>query len=322
MIYKLNFRNWTIWMSSTGILRDIEIMGEIRAGRLLKNASEDCVQTCSYDMRIGTIFEGENIIRNSQTGGKQVVISPGEIISLFTLEDIFLPPDIAATAFAMNSWSSQGILVLNPGHVDPGYEGPLTVRVINLRATPKAIPLGIPIFTVIFERLPAEVEKPYGKNKPRSLAELEFHATDIEQNPRTLINLIKHGDEKPLMTERDVNKLIVEHWTSKVVTAGSIIAALFAVIATFVTMILAFKPSSSSPSPSPEVSLVAQQPRPTPGPSVAATNDTAMASPTAPLPVRSPEAPSPTPSIISPIQSPREVPAPTRSATPTNSQQP
>ena len=236
-------------MNNSGILTDSDILAEIKAGRLLKGGDEAYVQTCSYDLRVGTIFEGEHIIQQAPTGGKQVVISPGEIISLFTLEELLLPGDITATAFAMNALSSQGILVLNPGHVDPGYEGPLTVRVINLRATPKVIPLGMPIFTVVFQRLPKNVSQLYSGNKPRQLSELEFHATDIEQNPKTLFNLITFGPQKPMMTEQDVRSVIMQHWMSKAMTVGSLIAALFAVIATFVGLILAFKPAGGNAPP-------------------------------------------------------------------------
>ena len=217
-------------MTNSGILTDDDIRAEIKAGRLLIGGDKAYVQACSYDLRVGTIFEGEHIIQQTPTGGKQVVISPGEIISLFTLEELHLPNDITATAFAMNALSSQGILVLNPGHVDPGYEGPLTVRVINLRATQKVIPLGMPIFTVVFQRLPKKVSQPYSRNKPRQLSELEFHATDIEQNPQTLFNLITFGPQKPMMTEQDVKNVIVKHWVSIFMVLASLVAAVFSVI--------------------------------------------------------------------------------------------
>lgn len=115
-----------------GILPAGEILEFIKRKELIKDAVEENVQGCSYDLRIGTIFKDGRIIKGEQGAGDQVLLEPGEIISLFTLEELLLPNDITATAFAINALSSQGLLVLNPGHVDPGYHGPLTVSFLQM----------------------------------------------------------------------------------------------------------------------------------------------------------------------------------------------
>lgn len=162
-------------------------------------------------------------------------MGPGGIISLFTLEELDLPDDIAATAFAMNVMSSEGVLVLNPGHVDPGFRGPLTVRIINIRATPKALVFGTPIFTVIFERLPKPTRRGYRANKPRTEREIAFEATDVEQNPKTLLGLLNAGDERPLMTPQEVDRRIMKHW----VTLTVLIFSAFATVLAFAAAIFA-----------------------------------------------------------------------------------
>jgi len=202
-------------MTSPGILTGDEIRLEIAAGHLIKNHVDAGIQGCSYDLRIGTIFSEDRIIRRVPNGQDQdpIIVPPGGIISLFTLEDLDLPDDVSATAFAMNFMSSEGVLVLNPGHVDPGFKGPLTVRILNVRATSKALLFGTPIFTVIFQRLPKST-KPYSRNKSREQRELDFKAKDVEQNPKTLVGLINAGKDKPLMTVDEVDKRIREHWIS------------------------------------------------------------------------------------------------------------
>jgi hypothetical protein len=160
--------------------------------------------------------------------------------------------------------SSQGILVLNPGHIDPGYCGPLTVRAINLGATTKPIDLGARIFTVVFERLTKETSKPYpALQGSREERENKFSEMDFAQNPHSLGRLLEVGSDKPLMTGDEVDRRIREHWYSKATLIGTLmgvilaaIAALFAVIGVYRAD--AAKPSaqntsSSSPSPSPSV---------------------------------------------------------------------
>jgi len=103
------------------ILTDKEIEQEIDSRSLILKADKSNIQACSYDMTIGTIFTGDgDKINNAHEKAKEPkVIKPGEIVSFFTEEELDLPDNISATAFAMNSWSSKGLLVLNPGHIDP-----------------------------------------------------------------------------------------------------------------------------------------------------------------------------------------------------------
>jgi len=102
---------------------------------------EDSFQGCSYDLRIGSAFIGKKIISKDHNVEKwwttskkwEISVEPSEIITILTLEEISLPNYISATVFAMNSFSSTGFLILNPGHIDPGYKGPVSICAINLR---------------------------------------------------------------------------------------------------------------------------------------------------------------------------------------------
>ncbi|MDX6560071.1 MAG: dCTP deaminase [Blastocatellia bacterium] len=237
----------------SGILTYDDIVVELANNRLIVNGDAKYVEACSYDMRVGTIFREGLRIKGRQD---QTILQPGDIVSLFTMEELDLPADVAATAFALNAMSSQGILVLNPGHVDPGYKGPLTVRAINLRATPKAIDVGTRIFTVIFERLPRRTSRPYppipGDKEDR---ELKFNSIDVEQNPHSMARLVMLGKDRPLMTGDEVDRRINEHWTTKATLVGTLagvilalIAALFAVIGVYRTESVRPNQTNSTPS--------------------------------------------------------------------------
>jgi deoxycytidine triphosphate deaminase len=226
---------------TAGILTDQDIKAEIEAGRLIRLGLIENIEACSYDLRAGTIFKRGKIIKKDED---YVVLEPGDIISLFTLEEVLLPADIAATVFPINSMSSQGLLVLNPGHIDPGFSGPITVRAINLRSTPQTIDIGIPIFTIIFERLPKAVGKPYNERHTlatnRSANEKAFKSTDVQQNPLSMGRLVMLGKDRPLMTGDEVDRRIRDHWSTKATLVGTLaglllagIAAIFAIIGVY-----------------------------------------------------------------------------------------
>jgi deoxycytidine triphosphate deaminase len=215
-----------------GILSDARIREAIKWSiPLITNADENSIQASSYDLRVGTVFLNGRILKWSNSEQQQVTIRPGGIFSFFTHEELQLPPSVMATAFPRNFWSSQGLLVLNPGHIDPGYRGPLTVRLINIRSTPKNINFGDRIFTVIFEKLPETPAKPYDKYMPRDENERQYNSLDVEQNPGGLGHLISQGENPPFVSIEQVNKAIRGHWMSWLALGLTAVAAIASVIA-------------------------------------------------------------------------------------------
>jgi deoxycytidine triphosphate deaminase len=250
----------------TGILTAEDILEELKNGRLIKDGQTTNVQACSYDMRIGTIFWNGRIIKGKQAAGDQVLLEPSGIISVLTLEELVLPDDIAATAFAINAMSSEGILVLNPGHVDPGFKGPLSVKAINIRSTVKSIDLGTAIFTVIFERLPKPTTQPYDKGTDREERELKSNETDVEKNPKSLAKLVMLGENKPLMTGEEVDRRIMAHWMTWTIFIGTIITVALAAVAAIFAILGVYRTEPSKPvevntSPAREVSSPSPPPR-------------------------------------------------------------
>ena len=76
-----------------------------------------------------------------------LTVQPGQMIFVVTHEDVLMPSDLCGTVYSRNSLALAGILALNAGHVDSGYEGPIVIRLINLRAIPWTLTLGDPDFS-------------------------------------------------------------------------------------------------------------------------------------------------------------------------------
>jgi deoxycytidine triphosphate deaminase len=198
---------------------------------LITPCTDRNLQPCSYDMSIGTIFGKTTIIgrRSSET---HVLLQPGDIISVFTLEEVDLPDNVAATVFPPNSLSLHGLLVLNPGHIDPGFRGPLSAKVVNISSVPKTIARGGMIFTIVFEKLAQSVGRPYvNQYVDREQRETEFFANDVQQNPGSLGKMLERGSHVPIVSAEQVRKIVQEHWLSYVVLGAALIAAVASVIA-------------------------------------------------------------------------------------------
>jgi deoxycytidine triphosphate deaminase len=224
--------------SHVSILRHEDIEEELSHGRLITQHTAASIQPSSYDLRVGTVFrDGQIIKQDHQRAGEQFVIQPGEIVSLLTMEEVHLPDNMIAIAFPMNKWSSEGLLVLNPGYVDPGFSGALSVKIVNLRKTRISISRGQAIFTVSFFRMGASTTHPYNRNKERADREVEMNTKELEQSAASISELLKVAPDRPYPTKDDVDKAIREHWMSRsgfflaaIAAIAAVVAAVFAII--------------------------------------------------------------------------------------------
>src|SRR5229473_4999522 len=143
------------------ILNKKDIQDAIDGGSLIRNALRDdtgaaVVEPASYDLRAGIVLwknaENDCIERRDfdATGDllqqPVVTLRPGQMVFVITHEELRLPTDISGTVYSRNMLQKQNILALNAGHVDPGYEGPILIRLINLGAIPWPLPLGEAVF--------------------------------------------------------------------------------------------------------------------------------------------------------------------------------
>lgn len=207
--------------------RDIET--EIQNGRLILNSRPERLSTCSYDMAIGTIFQdGLLIDSNRPLAERQILVKPGEVVTMLTSEELHLPNHIAATAYAMNYRSSEGFLVLNPGHVDPGFKGALEIKAINLRKVSLRLCLEDPIFTVVFQTL-EQTEGYQGSCLPLDIRKREVSKKELETTVRSISSLVALNG--PFPTEDGVKKLIFTHWMTWLMFLFTVAAAFGGVVA-------------------------------------------------------------------------------------------
>ncbi len=152
-----------------GTLNRDEILRRIATDELIRNARKQGdgtveLEPASYDLMSGVVvwkdpsqketkgevrkeFYKPGLARKHQPS---ITIQPGEMVFVVTYEEIQMPKDLCGTVLSRNKLAREGILALNAGHVDPGFRGPIVIRLISLRATPWVLTLGEPIFTVVF----------------------------------------------------------------------------------------------------------------------------------------------------------------------------
>jgi deoxycytidine triphosphate deaminase len=148
------------------ILSQACIVALIKSAGMIRNYRErpnrdPWVEAASYDLRAGRAVWKDPDSGSLQmekfhpTEEDQPILSlkPGQMVIVVTHEELTLPTDVCGTVYSRNRLQKDNILALNAGHVDPGYDGQIIIRLINLGSTIWTFPLGEPIFTIVFEQL-------------------------------------------------------------------------------------------------------------------------------------------------------------------------
>ncbi|MEX2381623.1 MAG: hypothetical protein WD490_04515 [Opitutales bacterium] len=109
------------------------------------------VQPCSIDLHVGEIYLQTDADKNLPPR-KEFDLPPGHSAVVTTHEVLEMPADLGAVAFPLGGRGQRGVLMMNPGHIDPGYEGKLWFSLINLSRENFRISQGDRVATVLFWR--------------------------------------------------------------------------------------------------------------------------------------------------------------------------
>jgi dCTP deaminase len=127
------------------------------------------VQAASLNLTIGEIYVpgtdpnksgGANMPKNEFT------LQQGSTAVIKTAETLHLGPRLSGIAFPPATLSLKGLLTTNPGHIDPGYSGPLHITVINMSRVPFSLRAGDRIMRVLFLELAGDPTAPFNVRNP------------------------------------------------------------------------------------------------------------------------------------------------------------
>lgn len=148
------------------ILSAAEIRTRIYKGQLVldpqrNTAGVPVVEAASYDLRAGIVLWNDKVSKEIKVvhfdpgAGRvsTVTLQPGQMVFVITQEELSLPDDICGTVYSRNKLQKENILALNAGHVDPGFTGPIIIRLINLGKTQWPLTLGEAVFTTVFHTI-------------------------------------------------------------------------------------------------------------------------------------------------------------------------
>ena len=178
------------------ILSDRTMREELSRGRIrVEPLAEGAIQPSSIDLRLGDkvrVFRNNHIphidVRIDTSNLTEVVqleegvpfyLRPSEFALGVTLENIAVPDDLVARLDGKSSLGRLGLLIhATAGLVDPGWEGRLTLELMNLAPFPITLWPGMKIGQISFIQMTTPVDNPYGGGRLSSK-----YQGDTDPNP-------------------------------------------------------------------------------------------------------------------------------------------
>lgn len=118
--------------------------------QLVRPCTKDKLKNSTCDLTIGEFFLMGDEESETLKGLDEVWIEPSCMIAVRTMERVVLPEHVTGLATLVTSLTHDGLLCLNVGVVDPGYDGHLSAFLVNFSRRPRKIALNERLFRVLF----------------------------------------------------------------------------------------------------------------------------------------------------------------------------
>jgi dCTP deaminase len=179
------------------------------------------IQPASLDLTIGRILLPGEEDDETLHEAPSVSLGQGETVVVETHESLCMPQNVAAVGFPPATISRDGLLMTNPGHIDPGFEGTLKFTVINLGKKPIELSSGKPICTLLV----FSIEKP-------DFAYNELDKTEKPPSPSDIAQLSRLSKDFLSFSKRIKDTVASELRNAQIRTP--IISAILAILLTIV----------------------------------------------------------------------------------------
>lgn len=120
------------------------------------------IQPASVELTLGNQFMtpyNDTVV----TADKYYMISAGECLLATTAERVKLGDSLVGRIEGKSSWGRRFLLThVTAGFVDPGFDGQLTLELVNLSNVSQVLHVGEPIAQMSFQWTDVTVHRPYG----------------------------------------------------------------------------------------------------------------------------------------------------------------
>jgi dCTP deaminase len=93
--------------------------------------------------------------------GTRLLLHPGALVLIPTLEWVTLPEDVMGAVTARSTWAREGLSIATATLIEPGYQGIVTLELANLGEIPIALYPGLEIAQISFIKTVGDTRRPH-----------------------------------------------------------------------------------------------------------------------------------------------------------------
>lgn len=121
--------------------------------------------------------------------GNKFVLHPNELVIGSTIEYLSFPKDLTADVIGRSSWGRLGLIIATATIINPGFQGNLTLELVNLGNVPIILYPGVRIAQIVLHEIKDPIKI---KDKSKYQMQIEPGFSKIYEDPElTFINPIK-----------------------------------------------------------------------------------------------------------------------------------
>lgn len=164
------------------VLVDSEIQELTNSKNLIEQFDQSSLEGASYDLRLGSSYMRQGVIKSMTAGQPSIAIQPGEYVIITSHESLNFPLDLVAHFGLMSPWGMKGIVSLFGPQIDPGFSGILVVPIFNAGDSPVTLPFQEKMFTVEFLRTNKEAREGWAEKHQKQTRIKALH-TAFQSRP-------------------------------------------------------------------------------------------------------------------------------------------
>lgn len=144
---------------------------EIRSGGFVFASNPSSFRPSTYDLRIDCVIDSNGTIHYDS-----YILKPQEVAWVVSKEVVKLPNQVTATAHIKTGLCNDGILALNTGIIDPGWDGPLSTPLLNFGKASHVLRSGDQFLRLLFHSHAEEETSPLKISPPKYIADKQDKA--------------------------------------------------------------------------------------------------------------------------------------------------
>lgn len=207
---------------------------QITNANLISPKNQVQLRNSTCDLTIGNIFPTGLPTKGNGEAKSVFWLKPNHMVFVVSQQRITLPENVTGLASLVTTLTKKGILCLNTGIVDPGYDGHVGATLVNFSNKERPIELNERLFRVLFfEHAELKNCKPVRVEKADYLSQSKQKSTDeFDQTFLDVFGLQKQAEASAWRVVWNTSTMKIIPWLALIVGAIGAVSGVLAYLNT------------------------------------------------------------------------------------------